>query len=410
MLPLVIEYLKTHTFAQLKEEHGIAVRPSVMGDKFSLNYDQIMSKPNNPVSNQCRGLIIRPVGDLSALEHDWENKVVGDVVILAWPMSRFFNLGDSNAAEVDWNDPQLRVYDKLDGTCCIVYWDDKWSRWNIATRSVPEADLPIKKDHIVIGNSTFSDLFTDTFVRTWHTISPLSDVNPFLWLKKEWTYVFELTSPYNKIVVKYDEPEITLLAIRDLITGREIDVSDETSGLSWVKRAKSWPISEPTGLIAFLDLQDPSKVEGAVVCDSRFNRVKIKSKAYLLSFKMKDMLQLSRRSVLEAVLEGRIDDVIPHLEPDLAEHVRDLQDRVRKYFATIDTNFRVWKNQSNGDRKAFAVLVQQSEDWHVPYYAMLKNNFESTAAWAEDAVKAGRLSQTTLEYLVSKLRWNPAVE
>src|SRR5690348_14206266 len=116
----VIDYLKTHTFHELKEEHGVAARPNSTGDKFSLNYDTIMAKPNNSLSNQCRGLVIRPLVSLDVANENWQDQVVGDVQILAWPMFRFFNLGDANAAQVDWNDPNLKAYDKLDGTCCIM--------------------------------------------------------------------------------------------------------------------------------------------------------------------------------------------------------------------------------------------------------------------------------------------------
>jgi hypothetical protein len=406
MRPLVIDYLKTHTFRQLEEEHGVNSRPNAGGDKFGLNYDQIMSRPSNPLANQCRGLIVRPVTRLS--KEGWEDQIVGDVSILGWPMHRFFNLGDSNAAVVDWNDPKVRIYDKLDGTCCTLYWDKLAGRWHVATRSVPEADLPIKGDHIVIGNMTFSELFDRTFRETWNLI------NPYDQLRREWTYVFELTSPYNKIVVKYEKPGVTLLAIRNNDTGEEIDVSgpiiNEPLGLPWVPRPKVWPIGNALGLVAFLDLQDPTKCEGAVVCDSNFNRVKIKSAAYLLSFRMKDMLSLSRRSVLEAVLAGHMDDVLPQLDPDLAAHVLDLQDKVRTYFATVDKNFHIWKAQAGGNQKAFAILVQTSDDWHVPYYSMLKGSHATCAAWAADAVGRGKLSQSTLEYLVNKLKWFPKVD
>lgn len=412
MRPHVIEYLKTHTFRQLAEEHGVNARPNARMDKFSLNYDSILAKSSDPLANQCRGLIVRPVhlfgGDA------WEDVLVGDVEILAWPMNRFFNLGDPAAAIVDWNDPQLQVLDKVDGTCCIVYWDEQQQRWHCATRSVPEADLPIKKDHIVIGDMTFSDLFFQTFNELWKQKATglFLTLDPTLNLRRGWTYVFELTSPYNRIVVDYPKPGLTLLAIRDNETGVEVEIDSPSKNfiyVPWIPRPKSWQINDPQALKEFLNTQDPTKCEGAVVCDSHFNRVKIKSEKYLIAFRIKDMMTLSRRSVLEAVLAGHMDDVLPHLPHDIVSQIDVLQDKIREYFKVIDHNFHTWKTQAAGDRKAFALLVQEHADWQTPYFSMLKGSYASTSEWAADITKAGKLSQTTLENLVNKLGWNPVV-
>ena len=50
MEPFVKEYLRRHTFRELEEEHGVCARPNATFDKFALNYDQILSKPGDPVT------------------------------------------------------------------------------------------------------------------------------------------------------------------------------------------------------------------------------------------------------------------------------------------------------------------------------------------------------------------------
>lgn len=63
MDPLVKDYLLTHSFRQLEEEHGVCTRPNATFDKFSLNYDQLLVKNGDPIAEQCRGLVIRPCDD-----------------------------------------------------------------------------------------------------------------------------------------------------------------------------------------------------------------------------------------------------------------------------------------------------------------------------------------------------------
>ena len=127
---LVQEYLKTHTFGDLIKDHGVYPSFSKSGRKFSLNYDQIEAKENDPLAQECRGLILAPVDgqpvycelDLNGKRH-YENVGPGETVILAYPMKRFFNHGQGSAAEINWHDPKLAVLEKLDGTLCIVYHD-----------------------------------------------------------------------------------------------------------------------------------------------------------------------------------------------------------------------------------------------------------------------------------------------
>ena len=126
MDPLVKAYLRTHTFQQLEDEHGVCARPNATGDKFSLNYDQILVKNGDPVAEQCRGMVVRPhefefMDFMEAFtQRGWKNTRVGEVDVLAWPMNRFYNHGDAAGAQVDWSDPGLRVYEKLDGTMMVV--------------------------------------------------------------------------------------------------------------------------------------------------------------------------------------------------------------------------------------------------------------------------------------------------
>lgn len=414
MLPLVIEYLKSHTFRQLEEDHGVCARPNATFDKFSLNYDQILVKNGDPVAEQCRGMVVRPA-DFALFERavakgspdSWKDVIVGVLDVLAWPMNRFYNHGDPAGAEVDWSDENLRVYEKLDGTMMVVYWDPLHERWHAGTRSVPEADLPIRKDHMEIGDTTFSGLFLLALKKTRQALSgdltwEAETFDKVVHLNKELTYVFELTSPYNRVVVKYDEPRVTLLAARHTKTGKELAI--EQLRLQHVQRPKVWELRSAAALDAFVNAADPALLEGAVVCDSQFRRLKVKNKAWILSSKAKDLVTVSRRSALLAIIKGEIDDVIPLVEKDIADELLSMQDCLREYMRTVDAKFHTFKTTANGSRRDFALQVTSSGDWTPPYFNMWEGKATSALEWTRAAAESGKLADSSLDLLLKLIK------
>lgn len=430
---LVREYLRTHSFRQLEEEHGVAARPNSLHDKFSLNYDMVTAKPGDRVSEQCRGLVLRPVDAIPV--KGWEDAIVGYTEVLAWPMERFYNHGDVNAAAIDWSDKGLRVYEKLDGTMIVVYWDELHSKWYAATRAVPEADHPMNGD---LDPMTFSDLFMLALRKTrenaegrvlpWAKCSlcgvshdeaahpdlpcPKDDVTPHDWsvvdgydkivhLNKELTYVFELTSPKNRVVVRYEVPRVTLLAVRHTQTGREFDI--ETIRLEHVQRPLTWDFKNVSSLEAFVDNADPAKLEGAVVCDSRFRRLKVKNKTWIMSSRAKDMVMVSQRSAMRVVVSGKLDDVLPLLEPAIAEKLVTMNEQAHAYFASVDKRFAALYADAGNNRKHFAEQVLLSGDWHTPYFIMLDKKAGSTFQWLQKLYTSQKLTDGTLDIILSRM-------
>lgn len=408
---LVIEYLKTHSFQQLEDTHGVCARPSTDRSKYSLNYDQILVKSGDKLAEQCRGLIIRPWAWTVTTGDEWKDHIVGDVDVLARPMDRFYNHGDTAGAQIDWSDPKLKVLEKLDGTMIIMYWDPLKQQWCAGTRSVPEADLPIRAGHMEIGDMTFAELFwranyetSEAWIRDNHGTH--EDFETFKtscedWYNKKWTYVFELTTPWNRVVVRYNEPRITLLAIRETATGRELDPVDH--GVVYIPLPESWSLRDPIALAAFIDQADPAKLEGAVVVSSSFSRLKVKNKSWILSSKAKDLVTVSRRSALEAIILEKIDDIIPLLEKDVGDELLRMQSALARYCKVVDGNFAQFKEMASGSRKLFAEQVMLSGDWTPAYFNLWENKSPNALAWVKSMCERGKLSSSSLDTLLSKL-------
>lgn len=442
MKPLVIDFLKTRTFQQLEDAHGVCARMSNDGSKVSLNYDQLSAKSGDPVAEQCRGMVVRPTEwDWAAFrDSDWKNACVGEVELLAWPMNRFYNFGDPAGADVDWAHPSLKVYEKVDGTCIILYWDPIHGEWHAATRSVPEADLPINAGNLEIGDTTFSQLFLKALIVTreesegaalgWKRCTlcgvqhdeaahpdlpcPTDDRSAHNWvvdgpdkvvhLSKELTYVFELVSPHNQIVVAYPEPRVYLLAARHTQTGKEIPI--ETLRLDHVRRPKTWEIRDVVTLSAFVDSANPAELEGAVACvqvGDHFRRLKVKNKTYVLAHRAKDTVTSSARNALECVILEKVDDVGPLVPADVHGRLLRMQTAFVAYCRCIDARVAAFKLAANGSRKAYAEQVKASGDWSAPYFNLWENRSKDAREWFTNACKNGKLSATSLDTILERL-------
>jgi hypothetical protein len=391
MQPLVKQYLLTHSFQELESEHGVCARVSSRDlTKVSLNYDQLSAKSGDLLSEQCRGMVIRT----KSVAH--EGMPVGDIDVLAWPLCRFYNHGDPAACVIDMSSPDVRVYEKLDGTMIALYWDPACSEWCCATRSVPEADIPFA--NITGTEMTFCTLFKRAFASvTVMTGMSYSDI-----MSKDYTYIFELTSPYNRIVVDYTEMGVTLLGMRHTLLGHEVDIKNASDVLPFVPRPKSWSINNIDDIIKFVNDADPMKLEGAVVVDGLFRRIKVKGRAYVLASRCRDTL-VSPRNVLELIISGKSDDVLPVLVPELANNVIKKQEQLRVWCVAMDTRFHRWATESSNVRKDFARLVVASGDPKGPHFDMFDGKVTSTAVWLEGLHATGKLGQGILDTVLKAL-------
>lgn len=391
--PIVVEYLKTHSFQQLEDDHGVCVRFSNDETKASLNYDQTLCKSGDKLAEQCRGLIIRPLQfKKSRFGEGWNVAIVGDVEIVAWPLNRFYNLGDP-ASTIDWNCKDLRVVEKLDGTMIIVYFDDRKSTWYAGTRSIPEADVPLNDSTV-----TFSQLFWDTLRNVLGT-----DVNVLLSeFSRNHTYVFELTTPVNRIVVDYKTASITLLAIRDISTGNEYLPDHRYKRM--VPVPTTFNMRDPEEIKVFVNSQNPSTLEGVVVIDNLFNRVKIKSQAWVLSSRLKSSVVSSRRTMMNAIIDQTIDDALQLIDEKTKQEIEVMTSSFKLYVSHVDKQYTTWKLEAGNDRKRFAELVNVSSEWATPYFQLYNGHTLNMLDWLRTLCKNNKLTPSILDCLLSKIK------
>jgi len=403
---LVQEYLETHTFGQLEIDHGVGVSFSKSGHKWSLNYDIITAKDTNELSNQCRGLILatldgRSLNDQAILKNgrlSFNDVCPGQTLVLARPMDRFFNYGMGASAEIDWSDKALAILEKLDGSLCIVYFDIVSNQYCVATRSCPEADL-LMDNQLFTFRGLFEKALKETCNMSFDKYTKLLD--------KSLTYSFELCTPLNRVVCDYPNYSITLIAARQINNGESGEELDIHHVLSFgVPKVQQYAYSSIKDLVSWVQTFSPLVQEGIVIRDSKFNRVKLKSSAYVAMHRLNDSLGSSPRNCLELILLGQDDDSLPFLPKEIADNLLSIKEKYRVWLHKQETLYLEVLKEANSilpnDKKTFALTLNNYKEAYRPaFFNVFSNKATSIKNFIELCRKEGTWSSSFLDNILS---------
>ena len=267
-------------------------------------YSQFESDFTNPIVRCCRGSVydISPLPNGTPISGDGEDIIVRPYLM---PFFKFNNYGEKSADPIDWNST-LYVRDKLDGSLLKLLKEpggsDLWTTNGSFDIHVEVPELfPAPTDENLPPPYTFASL------RDYALRGHEEEVKR---LPEGWTFMFELTSPYNKIIVPYRETKLTLLGCRDQ-QGLEHtpEWAAETFGLSFAT-PQIYQFKNIDEVIAYCKSVDTNDREGVVVQDGNFNRIKIKTEHYISLFYLKGDDHFSDSRVFEAIKQGSIDDAL----------------------------------------------------------------------------------------------------
>ena len=301
-------------------------------NKVLVKYDQIASSMGEPIVQEARGLILE--------KGTWD--------VMSLPFYKFFNSAEGHAAKIDWD--TAHVLEKCDGTMIQLYWDWNKNKWWAATTGTAEGEGEVNNK---LG-TTFHELF-------WSTVVEKYSFNECL-LDKEHNYVFELTTPFNIVVKPHGESSVTLLAMRNRKTLREIGYEDlkmvtESLGLPLVK---SFDLNEGNvGKLMRTFENMPWSEEGYVVVDANHNRIKIKNPAYVAVHHLKS--KTSEHAIMGVVKTNEIDEFSATF-PDRKEEIEKLKANYDALVVKLEEGWNILKerkpkNISAKENKKYAVAV-----------------------------------------------------
>lgn len=392
MLPLVCKYLENHSLDELWIDHGI--KNNVVGEKISLNYDYIRAEKSNEMAKECRGLILR-----HQKKHLDDSTLIGPTDVLARPFDRFFNYGEEHAAHIDTRDSEFYSFEKLDGTLIIVYENN--GTWEIATRSVPDASRLIEGSNKYTFRLLFVEIFEKSLGREFEQVMQNQEVNN--------TYLFELVSPINRVVVHYDEPQIWYLGSRNRATGIEYFPWDNAVFSQLAPRIYSFSTIDEA--IEHVLSQNPRSHEGVVFCDSRFRRVKIKHPQHLNLSRIIHRIKESDRALLEVMIDKKSDDIYPflpeYLKPRALEFIQEYNriintyDRVSlKYF---ETNNKTSPDNPEKQKKSYVEHVKKTGLWLKPFMMYYKESVLPSRWLKLQKYRNGKISEAYVRRMFSMM-------
>lgn len=306
-------------------------------------YSQFDSDFMNPLVRECRGII---------LDED-----TFDVVSYAF--DKFGNYGEQYCPEIDWK--TARVGEKLDGSLCkFVKFPD--GNLLVSTNGSIDAFKAGLQDQIGCPYSTFGELVVEAVrLEAERRNMPASD-GKLAWLADMlepcYTYMFELTSPYNKIVVPQTETRLNFLGCRNNETFEEIYFTDHPLA-GMFRTPKVFPLGsleECVSAAKELTLDH----EGYVVCDAAFNRVKVKSPLYVSAHYMRsDDGSLSHRRAAELIKENQTDEFLTYF-PEFKSDFNKMRAVLDAYAVGIDSAFAALTSLGMLTRKEQAAWIMSN--------------------------------------------------
>ena len=262
------------------------------GEYVMFKYNQVFSDFNIPLVREARGIIFR--------ESDWE--------CVCHPFNKFGNYGESYCPEINWE--TASVQEKVDGSL-IKFWYD--NGWHISTNGTIDA---FKANINDVKYQNFGQLVIDAIRNV------CDDEHKFFeMLIPEFTYMFELVSPYNRVVIPYQETKLYFLGFRSRTLGEEY--------LPDIFR-KYFTIPKRYSLHSLSDVQNAANKlswdeEGYVVCDADFNRVKIKSPSYVMAHYVRNNNTITTERLVQIVLDGEQEEFLIYAS-DYADELHEVED------------------------------------------------------------------------------------
>ncbi len=283
--------------------------PTAGGRLLSANYTFLLSTSfDRAVARECRGIA-----------YD-----TGTGALAARPLHKFFNWGERPEEDMglDWAAPHT-VCEKLDGTLMFpavladgeILWCTRAGRTGMA--KALQAMLP---------------------AHVWRRAEALTLIDGV-----PCTPCFEHTSPANRIVLGYDRPRLSLLAVRERESGRYLTSAEveKACGAAGIGAGTASDLGTAGGLLGDRRTVDPAAPErfvesvwerkgeeGVVIAFESGHRVKVKTAEYAALHHVRSHIE-SERIVLGLVLDNNEDILFQVIPPEAGGTVRQYADGVR---------------------------------------------------------------------------------
>ncbi len=141
-------------------------------------------------------------------------------------------------------------------------------------------------------------------------------------------------------------------------------------------------------------------MEGVVVRDSYFNRIKIKNPEYVVFNKCRDSFA-SERNCMESILFEKDDDVLQFMPDEIAKNLISLKIGLNKAIQEHDRFYSIAKSNNFLSKKEFATFVLNNKDiWSAPIFQMYDGKSQNMRDFIIKSKKEGTWSNTILDKFI----------
>ena len=281
------------------------------------------------ITLHCRGLVTDDEGN-----------------IVARPFQKFFNIEEAKHRATK----EFEVYEKMDGSLGIFFY--------------------FKGEPVFASRGSFT---------SEQAIKGTELLNKYNWKNcthEDYTYMFEIVYPSNRIVVNYgDAEELIVLGVINTTTGEECKFDEmESEGFNIVMKYHTIKNYE------YLKSLNWENKEGFVIKFANGDRCKIKFEDYLRLHKI--MTEISTKSVWECLSNGDniyeiLKDVPDEFFKGIEKYTKELELEYLLIVAKTSATFNLYKGLN---RKDFAESVKH--DKHAPVlFRMMDGKEYSDTIW-----------------------------
>lgn len=296
------------------------------------------SSPELEIVKEARGLILE----------DWTWNVV------AYPFRRFYNYGEPYHDNIDWK--SAVVSKKEDGSLIKVYNYD--GIWRVGTSGCIDAeDAPVASEKY----KNYRELFD---------VAAQNSGFDFDKLDPNYTYMFELISPYDPHVVEATETKLYHLGSRDIRDLKEIEIN------IGIEKPILYSYDSLDDCIESLEKDDTPLMEGYVVRDKNYNRLKIKGLNYLRAAKIFNNRIIDDEMTVKAIQNGDIEEFLSYAPPYFEEELKKKISLYNNFKFFIYTKIIIAKKlKTTGlTKKDFAEWVMAADKKYSSIYFLAYDN------------------------------------
>lgn len=285
---------------------------------------------------ECRGHTFRIDQNGNALE------------LVSWPLEKFFNYRENEfTMNLDLNNPEF-VIDKLDGSLISSYMVDG----QVMLKSKGSLSSTQAEDAMNVMYNDFDHRSLKEGV--------------MMLTMRGYTVIMEYTAPENRIVLGYDKPKLTLLAVRNNADGKYIPWADlkihPYNAYFENNIAECFTEKYADTMESFVDdARAMLHIEGFIIGLKSGQRIKIKTEEYCSLHKTKDNVNSPRR-LYESVVNGGSDDLKSLFADDASaiNLIVDMETLVHDKMNMVITTVNDFYNTNKLlERKDYAILGQQ---------------------------------------------------